>query len=100
MALRLALARTAEVRVADRHSRKRTGTGDRDVFGNDLAVLEGEDVEAAAELFGRQHERRGQTEAAPAGRERDALREIRKCEAVDQRQRVHALAVVRSIQVS
>jgi hypothetical protein len=78
VALRLQLAGTAQVGFGYPRTAERIVTDDRDVVRDDLAVLDGKDVERSLELIPREEEWHCQTAAAPAMDRRGACREIRE----------------------
>ena len=91
MALRLQLARPAQVGLRDAGAGKRIVSDDGDVVGHDFAVLDGEDVERSLELVPREEQRDGEAGAAPSMDRWRAGREIGKSDLVYERERVKQL---------
>ena len=91
MALRLQLARPAQVGLRDARAGKWIVSDDGDVVGDDFAVLDGEDVERSLELVPREEQRDGEAGAAPSMDRWRAGGEIGESDLVHERERVKQL---------
>ena len=60
---------------------------------NDVAIFEREHVERSTELVIRQNQRRREPHPVPAGRQRDALRQVVERQLIDERQRVNSILI-------
>ena len=78
VALGLKFAAATPVGIGDARRRKRIVAGDDDVIGDEIPVLEREDVERSLEFVPGEQQRDGEAATQPLGRERDRAREIVK----------------------
>ena len=93
MTLGLKFTAATPVGIGDAHRRKRIVAGDDDVIGDEISVLEREDVQRSLEFMSGEQQWHGQAPTQPLGRERDRACEIIKRHPLDQAERPHVALV-------